>query len=91
MDRQDIVKTFTTLINAYLDGVDKALIIDDLINRIDPGELYEIDDLEITDCYFAIKHLTEDKYETTPKELKYFLECFNGERKYNLEEKNKLI
>ncbi len=45
----------------------------------------------ITDCYFALKHLKETGYETSNVEIRYFMDCFSGEREYDLEEKNKII
>ena len=41
---------------------------------------------DISDCYFMIKHLLEENI--SENEIKYFIECFRDERKYNLHEKN---
>ena len=41
---------------------------------------------DISDYYFMIKHLLEENI--SENEIKYFIECFRDERKYNLHEKN---
>ena len=41
---------------------------------------------DISDCYFMIKNLLEENI--SENEIKYFIECFRDERKYNLQEKN---
>lgn len=43
----------------------------------------------ITDCFYMIKHLLEENIINS--EIVYFIECFKNERKYNLDEKNKVI
>lgn len=83
---------FILLIKKYLfDGIEKTIIVEELLKKIDSEEIYKLDDFIISDCFFAIKHITEDKFETSNEELKYFLECFEEGRKYDIEEKNDLI
>ncbi|NBJ14078.1 MAG: hypothetical protein FNP40_00575 [Dehalobacter sp. 4CP] len=92
MSRDEIIAIFVGLLKKYIfEGVDRYEIVDELIEKIDINEIYSSDDFVISDCFYAIKHLTEDKYETSINELKYFLECFEGLREYNLEEKNNVI
>ena len=51
----------------------------------------ESDSFKIVDCYYAIKHLTHDSYKTTDEEIRYFNECLNGKRIYNVDEKNDML
>jgi len=43
----------------------------------------------ITDCYFALRHIEEEKID--PREWVYFLECFTGKREYNMDEKMSIL
>ncbi|RJE47952.1 MULTISPECIES: hypothetical protein [unclassified Dehalobacter] len=92
MSRDEIIHIFVDLLKKYIfEGVDRYEIADELIKKVDINAIFSSDDFIISDCFYAIKHLTEDKYETSINELKYFLECFEGLREYNLEEKNNII
>ncbi len=63
-----------------------------LIEELDLEEIYEIeDDMIITDCFFALKHLNETEVETSNTGIEHFVECFSGIREYNLEEKNRML
>ena len=67
-------------------------LLSNSLQELIPLDIYELDDeLLITDCYFAIKHLVEEGYETTIRELEYFKECFEGQRLYNINDKNEFI
>jgi hypothetical protein len=93
MDKSKIIIVLNEIIENYLIGRhDRLKAIDKLITSIDPGEVYDIESNPmITDCYFAIKHLTEEGYETTNAELIYLRDCINGVREYDMYEKNKFI
>lgn len=93
MNKVQIKSTLTEIVKKYVAmEINSDEVQTWLIEELNPEEIYEIeDDMVITDCYFALKHLKETGYETSVVEIKYFLECFLGEREYNLEEKNKLI
>ena len=53
-----------------------------LVEQVIPNEV----SFDISACYFMIKHLLEENI--SENEIKYFIECFRDERKYNLHEKN---
>ncbi|HOA81087.1 MAG TPA: hypothetical protein PKK61_08520 [Defluviitaleaceae bacterium] len=93
MTKNEIIKILSDIINNFLESkIDTDEVIEQLITRINPLDIYELDDeLLITDCYFAIKHLVEEGYETTIRELEYFKECFEGQRLYNINDKNEFI
>ena len=93
MNNQEIKLVLSRIVYEYVNhNLDKKSAVEELIIKLNPEEIYEIeDDNEIVDCYFAIKHLCEDGYETTFAEMKYFDECFNGKRKYSADEKNNFI
>lgn len=75
-------KLLTQLLN---NEISKEEMADTLIKEIDCEVVYNCNNLLITDCYFTLKHVYEEKI--TKNELIYFLECLNGEKVYKLEEK----
>jgi hypothetical protein len=93
MSINEIKKVLNNLIINYLDKkIDRKNVVIQLITKLDIDEIYSLDEEPfITDCYFAIKHLTENGYETTSKELQYFKECFMESRVYDIDEKNEFI
>lgn len=89
MSKEEIKAFLGKLVEEYLnDSIDKEGVQSKMINFLDPEEVYDLEDaLEITDCFFALKHLDETGDKTTKKELEYFKECFSGKRAYNLDDK----
>ena len=53
------------------------------------GNIWEKDDLLVTDCYYALKHIEEEQI--SDKEWTYFQECFHGKREYSLKDKLQFI
>lgn len=51
--------------------------------------IWENDNLLVTDCYYALKHIDEEQISF--KEWIYFQECFNGKREYSLKDKLQFI
>lgn len=93
MNINEIIIILNEIIENYLIGrYDRLKAVDRLITTINPEEIYDLESNPlITDCYFAIKHLTEKGYETTNAELVYLRDCIKGTREYNLDEKNRFI
>lgn len=58
-------------------------------NELESKNIWEDDNLLVTDCYYALKHLEEE--EISVKEWTYFQDCFNGKRKYSLKDKFQFI
>ena len=58
-----------------------------LTAKINPAEIYESDDMQVTDAYFSLLHYATGEETVTDAEWKYFLGCLNGDRDYNLDEK----
>lgn len=69
--------------------ISKEEIAEQIQNELESKNIEEVDNLLITDCYYALKHIEEEKI--SPKELIYFQECFNGKRQYNLKDKIQFI
>ncbi|KJS13669.1 MAG: hypothetical protein VR67_03505 [Peptococcaceae bacterium BRH_c8a] len=93
MGKEQIKTVLSNIIEKFLS---KQIDVDEvqscLVEEVDPDEIYEIEDnMLVTDCYFALKHLKETGYETSNAEIRYFLECLSGAREYSLEEKNRII
>jgi hypothetical protein len=58
-----------------------------LTANVNPTEIYASDDMLVTDSYFSLLHFVTGEEMVTDAEWKYFLDCLNGNRVYNLEEK----
>ena len=58
-----------------------------LTTNINPAEIYESDDMLVTDAYFSLMHYATGEETVTDAEWNYFLECLNGVRDYSLDEK----
>ena len=92
MTNQSIKRIMGEIIQSFLkEEIDSKYAVEQLIDRLDPEEIYENDEEMIGDCYFAIKHLRETGFETPIAEIKYFDGCLKGNWEYHPEEKNKYI
>ena len=58
-----------------------------LTANVDPTIIYGSDDMLVTDSYFSLLHYATGEEMLTDAEWKYFLDCLNGNRVYNLDEK----
>lgn len=58
-------------------------------NELESRNIWEDDNLLVTDCYYALKHIEEEQI--SDKEWTYFQECFNGKREYSLKDKIQFI
>lgn len=54
-------------------------------NELESQNIWEDDNLLVTDCYYALKHIDEEPISF--KEWSYFRECLHGKREYSLKEK----
>lgn len=68
-------------------GLNGQSLMEALIANINPDEIYESDDMLVTDSYFFLLHYATGEEMTSDAEWKYFLECLNGDRNYSLDEK----
>ncbi len=93
MTKQEISQILEDLATDFInEKIGKREVVEKLITSINPIEVYNLEnELLITDCYFAIKHLGEDNFETRVRELVYFKECFKGVKSYNMAQKNQFI
>jgi len=99
MTQEEAIKFMNHIIQEYLAQkitriqAREQVLYSDVTNYVN----YEVDldtdpnDLLIADCYYTVMHLTHTDYETTDEEMKYFSECFNGKRIYNMDEKNAML
>ena len=58
-----------------------------LTAKVNPSEIYESDDMLVTDAYFSLLHYATGEEIVTDAEWKYFMACLNGDRNYSLDEK----
>lgn len=58
-------------------------------DKLESKCIWDTDNLLITDCYYALKHMYKEEILLT--EWVYFRECFEGERNYDLHEKMNYI
>jgi len=98
MNKANTLETMKSIIQNYLNqDTTRAQAVEHLINKVDIDFILNLDvesepdNFIITDCYWAIKHLLENCFETSNEELQYFNECLNNRRVYNIIEKNKIL
>ena len=72
-------------------GLGGQSLMEALTANINPTELYASDDMLVTDSYFSLLHYAIGEEIVTDAEWKYFLDCLNGNRVYNLDEKLQMI
>lgn len=58
-----------------------------LINNFDYEKIYDCNEMIITDVFFSLKHYAEGEENIEQAEWIYLLECLEGKRTYNLEDK----
>ena len=68
-------------------GLSGQSLMEVLTANVDPTEIYASDDMLAMDSYFSLLHFATGEEMVTDAEWKYFLDCLNGNRVYNLEEK----
>ena len=68
-------------------GLSGPVLMAALTANINPSEIYESDDMLVTDSYFSLLHYATGEEMLTDAEWKYFLDCLNGNRFYSLDEK----
>ena len=68
-------------------GLSGQSLMEALTANVNPTEIYASDDMLVTDSYFSLLHFATGEEMVTDAEWKYFLDCLNGNRVYNLEEK----
>ncbi len=68
-------------------GLSGQSLMDALTANVNPTEIYASDDMLVTDSYFSLLNFATGEEMVTDAEWKYFLDCLNGNRVYNLEEK----
>ena len=72
-------------------GLGGQSLMEVLTANINPTEIYASDDMLVTDSYFSLLHYAIGEEIVTDAEWKYFLDCLNGNRVYNLDEKLQMI
>ena len=68
-------------------GLSGQSLMEALTANVNQTEIYASDDMLVTDSYFSLLHFATGEEMVTDAEWKYFLDCLNGNRVYNLEEK----
>ena len=68
-------------------NVDKKVLLEELLNNFDCGEVYDSKDEIVTDAFLTLKHYACNEENITLEEWGYFLECLDGKRVYNMKEK----
>ena len=68
-------------------GLSGQSLTEVLTANVNPTEIYASGDMLVTDSYFSLLHYATGEEMVTDAEWEYFLDCLNGNRTYNLEEK----
>lgn len=84
MFHEELKQIIKSIMEQGLSGKDLTAV---LIAKINPAEIYESDDMLVTDAYFSLLHYATGEEIVTDAEWKYFMACLNGDRNYSLDEK----
>lgn len=77
-----------TFIQAILtDTISPSQLTERLIHTIDWTKIYESEDQLTTGAFFALKHYATGEEDTSDIEWKYFINCFDGKCKYDMDQK----
>ena len=60
------------------------------MDSFDCEKIYDSDEELITDAFFTLKHYAGGEEEVSKDEWLYFLECLEGRREYNIEDKMRI-
>lgn len=71
-------------------NIDKYVLMDYLMDSFDCEKIYDSDEELITDAFFTLKHYASGEEEVSKDEWLYFLECLEGRREYNIEDKMRI-
>ena len=83
-----IYEELKQIISSVLEqGLSGQSLMEALAANVNPTEIYASDDMLVTDSYFSLLHYATEEEMVTDAEWKYFLDCLNGNRVYNLDEK----
>jgi hypothetical protein len=89
MNENELKKALQGIIEKFLNKqLTKEQVAENLVHSVDCEEVYGINNLLISDSYFALSHILEE--DISDVELKYLLNCLNGQCEYSLDEKLKL-
>lgn len=61
-----------------------------MIESFHPEEIYESEDLLVTDAYLSLIHYASGEERVSDAEWRYLWECLTGAREYDLDEKIQL-
>ncbi len=90
MNKSEIKEKLIGIIVKYLSKkLTKEQVFEDLVHSIVCEEIYVVDELLISDSYFALKHILEENI--SDEELKYLLNCLIGQCEYSLDDKLRLL
>lgn len=85
-ERTELLEILRSLVREVIQGeTPRERIRLRVWEELDTREVWNMDELFITDCYYALKHMEEEVI--SPWEWRYFQECLEGKRTYQLEEK----
>ena len=83
-----IYEELKQIISSVLEqGLSGQSLMEALTANVNPTEIYALDDMLVSDSYFSLLHYATGEEMLTDAEWKYFLDCLNGNRVYNLDEK----
>jgi hypothetical protein len=95
MDKETILATLKELTLDLAQGrKTRQATVEELYKRIDPETIYSMKPDEpqadfITELFVSLEHLTEEGFATSPAEIRYFAECFEGKLTFSRDEVRK--
>ncbi len=92
MEINNILSILEELTFDFINGKrNRIQTVRELRTRIDPDDIYEMPDSItqkgfITEIYVSLDNLTTEGFTPSLEEIKYFAECFEGQRVFSREE-----
>lgn len=87
---KEIISVLNDIVGKILENkISRNELKERIQTELESTNIWENNNLLITDCYYALKHIEEEQIFF--KEWIYFRECFNGKREYSLKDKIRFI
>ena len=91
MDNKHLLNILYKISFNYINGnKSKSWAENELIERIYIKDILDSNDIFLINWYYAIKYLN-DEYETTDREIKYYIECYEGKKTFSKDKRDDVI
>ena len=92
MKTDQVLDYYKTIINSYLKNEKtRREVAREITYDLDMEKIFDFKDEFISDCYVALKHMTEEGFETLDSEIIYYKDCLEGKRKFLREDRDEYL